>query len=109
MVFIGLVGLQFSGRHASVRILVEQFHFKYVTLMNEPCEQGQDTIVPCRVFPSPESLIDFVLLHYTDNFVTILGTFDLEKEYSLYSLRPFYITLALDASAKRRYQRSLLL
>lgn len=99
MVFIGIVGLPFSGRHRAMRILLKEHEFRFISLRykgyikvegseeyknsNSLSEEHErfypksinikEFILPEKVFDTSEELIEFVLENYQDKWVTIIG------------------------------------
>lgn len=100
MVFIGIVGLPFSGRHRAMRILLKEHEFRFISLCykgyikveeSRECTRNSNSlsdehecfysesintkefILPEKMFNTPEDLIGFVLENYQDKWVTIIG------------------------------------
>jgi dCMP deaminase len=115
MVFVGIVGPGYSGRHQAMNCLLDHgFRFISIHKYHTQDTDNDKYVYPEITFPTPEELNDFVLERYKENWVTVLGgpgisasIEELLKEYKVYSIRPFYLTLGIDSTLQYRRKRIL--
>lgn len=128
--FIGICGSICSGRRTVAQYLVEHHGFKYVyTEASCPAQDGHEpaangateddlhlTVQALSAYPppkisraklvsfaTPDLLLDFVTKHWQERFVT--ADLPTEAVLDLYSRRPFFLLISVDAPLGVRFDR----
>ncbi|KAK4191551.1 cytidine deaminase-like protein [Podospora australis] len=115
--FIGICGSICAGKRSIARYLTEHHGFTQLSLDSSSSPSSKDlTTLPNgtdrpsssssstqTVFTTPDDLLDHVTKRWTSRFVTVdLPT---PSVLSLYSRRPFFLLISVDAPLLLRYQR----
>ncbi|KAK0720549.1 putative deoxycytidylate deaminase [Lasiosphaeris hirsuta] len=116
--FIGICGNIFAGRNGVADYLVNQHDFTRLYLRTtssttQPAANGhqtrlsltQDKIPAHHIFDSASDLLDFVTKNWRLNWVTT--EIPSEPDLDLYSRRPFFLLISVDAPLTVRFARHL--